>query len=587
MPDALARQRNPGLAPLPQDPLEVDIVIIGSGAAGLMAALTAAESGARALVMEASSLIGGTTAFSGGLLWVPYNKVAAAHGFSDSRAVAERYVARCLGQRAQDPRWRVFFDHINGVIEFLEQRARIRFLLTRYPDSFSEWDEGRDCRHINIAPFNIRSLGSWRARIRKPPGELTLLTIPDIEASTEPMSVFTRMALARLALIAAKRTVTGEVTMGYALVAAMLRACLQRRVDVRLNTRVVRLVEEDHRIIGVIAETANGERCVLARQGVVLACGGFDWNEELKSKYLPGAMDATQTPPVNNGDNLHLVRPVNALLGSTDEAWYLPGYINPEAVPYEGRLLGTSIIADRMLPHTLWVNRFGRRFVNEGAQNAANSFYLRDPATGELPNLPCFSVFDSQYRRKYPVLMFTSPDHPDPPWLEKSDTLEGLAERLGIDGGGLRSAVYRFNQYARRGEDPDFHRGEGGFERYFGDPSAPQRNLGTIEEPPFYAFRVHQSSVGTKGGAMSNCHGQILRESGEPIAGLYGAGNAAAAFNGPLTVAAGCTIPPALTMAYVAVLHAVGTGSAAGPSSSSQRRGESILAADGVGRSCP
>lgn len=561
-PEAVAPDRRRGPTAAANVPNESDLIVIGAGAAGLTAALTAADRGATVTVLEATPLVGGTTAFSGGLLWAPFNKFARAAGIVDRRDIAEAYVQECLGSRARDPRWAVFFDFINGIVDFLESRAGIRFLLTRYPDAFAERPSGRDCRHINIAPFDLSLLGEWRGILRRPPGNLTLLTIPDIEASTRPMSVYDAAGMAKLAAIAAKRTLAGEVTMGYALVAALLKACLLRNVQVRTGRRVSELVVANGRVSGVVVRGDEGDLRLTARRSVVLACGGFDWSEELKRRYLPGPIEATQTPPLNIGANLLLGESVGAALRATEEAWYLPGVIAPGARPYEGKLIGTPVIGDRMLPHSIWVNRDGRRFVNEGGQNAANSFYGRDSA-GRLANLPCFNILDAQYRRKYPVQMSLSPRDDDPPWLARAESPEKLAELLGIDARGFQETLARFNYFARQGKDPDFQRGEGGYEHYFGDPDTPHRNLGTVERPPFYAFRVQPSSVGTKGGPLTNSCGQVVRESGEPIAGLYAAGNAAAAFNGPITVAAGCTLSPAIVMAYVGALHALGAESTA------------------------
>ena len=236
-----------------------------------------------------------------------------------------------------------------------------------------------------------------------------------------------------------------------------------------------------------------------------------------------------------------------------DEAWYLPGKVLPTAAPYEGKLIGSWLTGDRIWPHTLWVNSRGERFVNESAQNTSWAHFRKDPATGEMPNYRSFTILDTQYRERYPVLMSLQPGMPDPDWLVKASTLAELAAKIGVPVDALEGTVARFNNMARAGRDLDFGRGEGAYDRYFGDFSRPHHTLGTIEKPPFFAYANAPSSVGTKGGMMTDEKARVVRDDGSTIPGLFASGNAAAAFNGPITVAAATTIPPALVMSQVAV----------------------------------
>jgi succinate dehydrogenase/fumarate reductase flavoprotein subunit len=532
---------------------EVDLLAIGSGAAGLSAVLTAADKGARVMVVEATQALGGTTAFSGALLWVPGNRYAREAGFADSRAAVEAYIKRVLGERAANPLWQVFLDHINPVIDFLADRLGIGFTLTRYPDSYGEWPEGRTCRHIEPTPFSMDRLGEWKNLVRSAPMPQFLL-IEEVFADGAIRSF--EAAMRKFGPIVQERMSRGERTGGGGFVGALLKGCLDRGVQVLLNTRVVELLEEGGRIVGVHATQPEGELRVKAHKGVVLACGGFDWNEELKAKYLPGPIAGPQSPPVNLGDNITLAEAVGAQLAYLDEAWYLPTSTVPGLI-YEGKPNHWPLIGDRIWPHNLWVNAAGKRFVNESGQNTAEALYEKDPATGILKNLPCWCIFDQQYRDKYSVLMTIQPGAPDPDWLIKDITLRGLAMKINVDADGLEATIARFNTLVRAGKDEDFGRGDGAYEGYFGDREAPHPCLGTVEKPPYYAVQVITSGVGTKGGAKTNANGQVLNRQGAAIPGLYAAGNAAANFNGPRTVAAGCTIPPALVMGYLSALHAL------------------------------
>jgi 3-oxosteroid 1-dehydrogenase len=275
----------------------------------------------------------------------------------------------------------------------------------------------------------------------------------------------------------------------------------------------------------------------------------------LKAELLPGPLAVPQTPPVGRGDNIRLARAASARLGALDEAWYLPGMLAPGVAPYEGRDVAVTMVTERMVPHTVWVNRAGERFVNESSQNAANALYVRD-ARGQQANLPAYCVFDGQFRERYRLFLNVAPGQPDPPGVSSAPNLEELARRIGVDIAGLSRTVASFNRMVRSGRDEQFARGEGAYERFLGDGRAPHPNLGTVEKPPFYAFQLLTSGVGTKGGALTDRDGRTMREDGAPIPGLYAAGNACAAFNGPLTVAAGCTIGPALVMGRQAARHA-------------------------------
>lgn len=540
---------------------ETDFISIGSGAAGLMGATIAAEHGARAMVLEGTDQLGGATAFSGALLWAPANRWQREEGVDDDIATARRYIERCLGaERAADPRWDVFLAEINGVLGWLEANTPLRFMLTGYPDSHGEWPEGRCSRHVTSHPVPLRPLGEWGERIRRVPiPGFDLLTLRDVELANAWMKPPGPAAMAKLAPRIAWRKSRGHVGMGTGLVAGLLTAALAHGVVLRIEHRVTELVSEGNRVVGVRVRTVDGERLIRATRGVLLATGGFEYDEALKAELLPGPMVAPQSPPVEcSGDGIRLARGAGVKLAATDEAWYLPSIVPPGAPTYEGVVLPRPMIAERVAPHTIWVNRRGQRFVNESSQDAANSFYQRD-ANGALPNLPCFSILDQQFLDKYPLFRSLAADQPgESSVVVQADSLEALAVRLGIDVQGLTSTVKEFNAMVRQGADTRFQRGQGAYDRYLGDGTAAHPNLGTIEKPPFVGFEVVTSGVGTKGGAVTNRDAQAISVQGEAVAGLYAAGNASAAFNGPTTVAAGCTIPPALVMARRAALHALG-----------------------------
>lgn len=533
-----------------------DLVVVGSGAAGLSAGLAAAQAGAVCTVIEATSLLGGTTSLSGALLWAPMNRWATAAGIQDSRERVERYIHRVIGERADDPRWSVFLDGINPLLAELERVTPLRFRLSRYPDALAECPEGSDARHVQSIPVPLSTAGGWASAIRRPPDVRDRVTNHDLEA-LQPFGLvngpFKRHMIPRILW----RTLTGQVGTGVGLIAALTGAYVRAGGQILTNTRALRLTTSQGRVTGIEVRTPAGEYEVRSTRGVVLACGGFDWNTELMERFLPVAIEETQSPPVNQGDAIGLAEQVGAQLRYLNEAWWLPGKRLPGAKPHDGRELAMWLTGDRVWPHAFWINAHGRRFCNEAAQNTANELVKLDDR-GKPLNLPCHCILDEQFRSRYPILGSVKPSSSDPSWLVMAPNIEELARKLSVPAAELVATVARFNGFVRAGRDLDFGRGDGQYERFFGDVSAPHPTLGTIERPPFYAYRIPTSAVGTKGGIMTNPSAQALDQRGSPIPGLYAAGNAAAAFNGPLTVAAGCTIPPALVMGRVAALHAQG-----------------------------
>ena len=290
---------------------------------------------------------------------------------------------------------------------------------------------------------------------------------------------------------------------------------------------------------------------------MVLASGGFEWSRELTAQFLGGVLTHPNSPPTNEGDGLRMAMSVGADLANMSEAWWCPSLVIP-GEEYDGRQLHRGDFATRSMPHTIIVNRRGRRFVNE-AQNyndLMKAFFAFEPNAYERPNLPAWLVFDHAYLEKY-ALMTVMPGQPVPEWLVRAETLDDLARTIGVDARGLAQTVERFNGFALEGADPEFGRGQSLYDRFYGDPDhAPNPNLGLIGKKPFYALEVHPGAIGTKGGARVNADAQVLRVDGAPIAGLYAAGNAMAGVTGAGYPGAGATISAAMTFGYLAGRHA-------------------------------
>lgn len=533
---------------------QFDIVVVGSGAAGLAAAVTAAESGAKVALIEKSEHLGGTTAFSGALLWAPLHGKRNAADPADSREAAIRYTLENSGPCDRDL-VETYVDAAAATIEHFERVTPLRLLNTPYPDTFPERPGGLTRgRHLEPAPFSLRSLGAWRGRIRQPP-QPQLLTNAELVAAgllRDP-----RKAIPRVLPKMIWRRLRAQRAGGQALVAGLVSAALRLGVQLRLGMRARQLLVEAQGVVGVECENEGGAVQFAAKRAVVLACGGFEWSQADVAEHVGMPLEYCPSPPLATGDNLRLATGAGAKLSRLDEVWHWPTGIVPGST-YEGHAVGTLILSERIMPHSIIVNRHGRRFGNESAHNFALSLLARD-AGGAALNTPAWAIFDRQFRNRCLVLLKQMPGGKDPEWLTGEPTLDALARRCGIDGTGLTDTIARFNGMARAGRDTDFQRGDSAFDRYLGNATqGAAACLGTIEQPPFYAVRIYPSAVGTRGGPTITTDGQVVDEKSVPIPGLYAAGNAAACFHGVTMIGGGATVMSGMIFGRRAAMHALG-----------------------------
>lgn len=529
---------------------EVDVVVIGTGGAGLTAAILAHDNGARVLVLERSDKVGGTTAVSGGGAWIPLNHKMQELETADSREEALAYCKKLTSGRAPDDLVETFVDTGHKMIRYLEENTPVRFRASTLPDYQSEMEGARvGGRSLDPEMFHAAELGEWAERLRPSPLMFVPLTMDEaLKSIAQPGSLRPDEIVGRMR--------QGLVGSGNALIGRLLKGCLDRGIKILLGTRARQLLTDAGRVTGVRAEQEGTEIRVGTRGGVVLACGGFEWNQDLWARFQPGAITYHCSPPDNEGDGLIMAAELGADLGNMSEAWLYPGAIVP-GEEHDGLPVSRWIIGERTLPHAVLVNRRGERFVNEGSNynDMSKALLVTDPNTLEPRNMPCWCIVDSQYRRRYPILT-VMPNDPDPEWLASAESLEGLAANLGIDPAGLTATVNRFNEFARQGKDADFGRGESRYEQWLGDPRAPHPNLGTLEQPPFFALPIHLAAAGTKGGPRTDKNGHVLNVRGEAIGGLYAAGNAMAGISGPGYYGGGGTIGLGMTWGYICGINA-------------------------------
>jgi 3-oxosteroid 1-dehydrogenase len=537
-----------------------DVVVVGSGAAALTAAITAHDQGARVTLVERTSSIGGTTAVSGGGIWMPQNDHMAELGVHDSRPEALEYMTRLTAGRTPADLLERYVDEGPGIVADLEKRTPLRLQPMTWPDYHPEMDGAKASgRMLEPALFDTGRLGPWAERLRRPPVLALPITLQEATVEWRPTYRPERFDADEVQ----RRVADHRVACGQALIGALLEACLGRGIEPVLETRACEIAMRDGRVAGLVVDR-NGRRTVLPTRTVVLATGGYEWNPDLRTRFLPGPLTHPHSPPANEGDGLAMAMDVGADLANMNETWWYPASSVP-GEEYEGRPLARFVGVERTAPHSVMVDRFGQRFVNEAANynDMVKAFFSFDANQYSPRHLPCWVVFDHQYRSKYPVVT-ARPGDPDPDWLLVDGSLEGLAARVGIDPEGLRGTIERWNRFVADGRDRDFGRGASAYDRFHGDPSASHPNLGSIERGPFYALPVRVGSVGTKGGPRVDTHGRVLHVDDRPIPGLYGAGNVIASPAGPAYFGGGTSIGMGLVWGQLAGSHAA-TFATAGP----------------------
>lgn len=524
---------------------EVDVVVMGSGGAALVAAITAHDQGAKVIVLEKTDQLGGTTAFSGGIPWIPLNRYMKEAGVEDTREEALTYIRRITGGKEPDPNLiEVFVDNAYKAIDYLHENTPLRFTaLVNFSEYYNNFEGSKAGRSLDPVPFDMNQIGEYGALIRNNPvfPPLTLDeggAIGGVDFNT-----------------IAERMEKNIVTMGRSLIASLVKGCLDRDIEIITETPGKELVlNDDGDVIGLVAEQ-NGEKLYIGTSnGVVLASGGYEWNKELIKTFLKGEITHPLSPGGNEGDGLIMAMEAGAALGNMSEAWWYPAMQDP-TLEYEDRVLNQTG-GGRSGPNSIIVNSKAKRFTNEGTtyNDMPRAFYTYDPVNVDWPNeKDNWMVFDQQLKDSQMIITMM-PGEEAPEWVPQAESIKELAEKIGLDPAALEETVNRWNAQCEAGEDTDFQRGTTFFEGLYVGGGSVEANLGKIEKAPFYAVPVYRGALGTNGGPRINENGQVISLRGKPINGLYAAGNAAMAVLGPVYPSAGGTIGPALTFGYLAGL---------------------------------
>ena len=552
---------------------DYDLVVIGSGAGGMAAALTAQIHGLSVVILEKTDQVGGSTAVSGGAVWIPGNSLMASVGHSDSRDAVMSYLASALGNRLDPALIDAFLDHGPTMIDFFAEHTDVSFIPRALSPDYQSDVQGASMggRTIDPAPFDARSLGRNFEHLRKPLHVFMVLGgmmvgKKDIDtllgAFKSPKKFLGSAGLVLRYLSDRLRFSRGtRLLLGNALAGRLYKSVLDRNIPVIRNADVRGLIREGDRISGVEASVDGTHKTFTARRGVILATGGFPGNDAMLAQYVPApAEHRTMAPASNTGDGIHLALQAGGRIadGNIGSGLWTP----VSRIRFDD---GTErkfphLVLDRQKPGLIAVDGQGRRFVNE----ACSYHEFVEAMHSDESRLPTYLICDAVFLRKYGLgLVRPLYDRPDPfikaGYLTRADSIADLAGQLGVDPDALANSIASMNKAAETGVDDAFGKGSTAYNRYLGDPDhTPNPCLGQIVRAPFYAVKVWPGDIGTATGLRTDAQSRVLGENDQPIAGLYACGNDMNSIMAGSYPAAGITLGPALTFGYIAGLELAG-----------------------------
>lgn len=553
---------------------EVDILVVGSGAGGLLSALVAADNAASVLVIEKEALWGGTSATSGAGIWIPASDQARAAGFDDKPEDAFTYVRALSAENVPDANIRAYVENAAPMLRWMGEHTQLTYCAFPYPDYHAENPGGSPTgfrTHMPL-PMDGKALGKDVESLRFASPAASLFGYLNWHFDETYMILFRQKgwwwhlakSLARYWFdwpFRFKSRKDRRLTLGNALTGGLRLALNDKKVPIWLESPMIELVKDGGRVSGAVVSRKGKPVRIAARKAVILAAGGFDKNQEMRNEHAPLYKTALYSGGTsgNTGDSIRAGQSIGADTLNMQSAWAAPVFY----VPGEDR--GRLSTIERALPGCIMVNQSGERYLNEAASYhiVGQQMARREAEHGDAS--PSWFVFDHRFRHKYPVgpLLPLVPD-----WaqngmvksiLKRGRTIAELAEAMKVDPARLAATLERFNAHAAKGEDPDFHRGEAAYDKMYGDHSVtPNPSLKPIEKGPFYAMPIYPGDIGTNGGLRTDERARVIDEKGSPIRGLYAIGNNAASAMGESYPGAGVTIGPALTFGYLAARDALG-----------------------------
>lgn len=539
-----------------------DVVVVGAGGAGMTAALAAAHQGLDTLLIEKSAYFGGSTARSGGGVWIPGNYAIKAAGQVDpgDEAASKLYLDSIVGEVVPKVRRDTYLDRGPEVMDFIKEKTPLRFTwVPDYADYLPEAPGGRPRgRTVEPVPINAKFLGEELNRLHPPygkaPANLIIMQRDYRKISLGMRTLKGPLVLIRATLLRLLTLLLGRkmYAMGNAIAIGLRKGLIDAGVPVAYETELTDLILENGRVVGVTV-TKDGQRSeIRATRGVIIGSGGFEKNLEMREKYQPKptSVDWTTGAPTNEGGGILAGIAVGAEIDLMDDSWWGPTIPLPNGPWF--------CLAERNLPGSIIVNQAGKRYMNEALPyvEATHEIY-KGEATG-VAHVPSWMIIDQRYRNRY-LFAGLGPRQPFPGrWLKegvvkKAASIAELAEKIEVPVEALTATIERFNGFATTGVDEDFHRGESAYDKYYSDHTVkPNPSLHTIDQGPFYAVKIVPGDLGTKGGLVTDERARVLRADGSIIEGLYAAGNASSAVMGNTYAGPGATIGPAITFGYLA-----------------------------------
>ncbi len=535
-----------------------DLVIVGSGCASVTAALAAKSLGGSAVIIEKQALFGGSSAYSGGILWIPNNPLLT----DDSEEASRAYLNAIVGEPSKASpmvKREAFLREGPNAVQFLLDQG-VKLVRVFWPDYYSSAPGGHEYgRTVSGALFDINELGEWRDKLGAFHGfpALPVGSHEFVDITLAKRTWKGRMAALKLAanIVIDKLTGKRRRGSGNAVQGRLLLAALKANIPIRLETELIGIETEGGRVTGVKVRDASGERTIGAARGVLLNAGGFSRNLAMREQFQPkpASVDWTQVNPGDTGEVMQMAMALGADTDCMEEAWWTPGSLLPD-----GTYGGFHVPGESGKPHVIIVGPNGKRVGNEAG--AYMEFGQKMYAAGAVPS---YAILESRALRYYswgPVMVGKSVrPFIDNGYLIADETLEGLAKKCGIDVAGFLAEIERFNGFAAKGTDEDFQRGASFHNKAMGDPNnKPNPSLGPIERGPFYAVKIWPMDVGTSGGIVTDEYARVIKTDGTPIGGLYAAGNITAPVVAGTYPGAGASLGGGVTWGYVAARHAMG-----------------------------
>jgi len=542
-------------------PSEVDVVVVGAGGAGMSAALAAARRGGLdTILIEKSAYFGGSTARSGGGVWMPGNYALQAAGQADPLEESKRYLDSIVGDVVPKVRRDTYLERGAEVMDFIRDNTPVRFAwVPDYADYHPEAPGGRlKGRSVEPVPLDASFLGAELKRLHpqytKAPANMIVTQADFRKISLGMRTIKGPITMLKVVL---KRIVAGlrgrrMYAMGNAIVIGLRQGLVDAGVPVHYETELQDLVIEDGRVVGVRVLRDGEEHVVRARRGVILGSGGFERNLEMREKYQPQptSIDWTTGSQFNTGGGILAGMSAGAETDLLDDSWWGPTIPLPSGPWF--------CLAERNLPGSMIVNQAGKRYMNEALPYVEAVHEIYKGEESGVGHVPSWMIIDQRYRNRY-LFAGLMPRQPFPGrWykhgtIRKAASIEALALEIDVPADALTATIERFNGFARSGTDEDFRRGESGYDKYYSDPTIkPNPSLHTIDQGPFYAVKIVPGDLGTKGGLVTDERARVLRPDGSVIDGLYAAGNVSSAVMGNTYAGPGATIGPALAFGYLA-----------------------------------